>query len=93
MKSESELLQELAKLRTDERVSYPTANVVINAPLALVQITLETRIHALEWVLGLPRSVFPLPKTKKNKKKGSSNNETIPLIQSESITRRHSRRK
>lgn len=37
------LLSELRKIDEDERFHYPCANVVINAPLALEQLAMETR--------------------------------------------------
>jgi hypothetical protein len=43
---------EIAKIEADKRLHYPSANVQINAPLALIQLTLETRRDALRWVLG-----------------------------------------
>lgn len=41
----SERIQEL---KSDERLSYPCATVVENAPLALVQLAGESRISELE---------------------------------------------
>lgn len=66
MKSQKELQDMLSKLKSDERNYYPTANVFSNAPLALIQLGLSTRINTLEEVLDLPISKFPLNnKTKK----------------------------
>jgi len=62
MKDKKELLQKLKELKDDERLTYNAATVFENAPLALIQLSAETQIHTLEWVLGLPLSKFPLPK-------------------------------
>ena len=60
MKTEAQLLAELEELKKDERNYYPRATVFANAPLALIQIGLSTKINTLESVLGLPLSTFPL---------------------------------
>ena len=49
-----ELLAELKRLEEDERLWYETANVEINAPLALIQLGLETKSDILRWCLQLP---------------------------------------
>lgn len=36
----------------DVRLSYPPANPMINAPLALIQVELETKRDMLKWLLG-----------------------------------------
>lgn len=41
----------LLEVKSDERLSYPTATVTVNAPLALVQCGLENQVRALNWVL------------------------------------------
>lgn len=62
MKSEKEITEKLEELKSDERLTYAAATVFENAPLALIQLSVEAQIHTLEWVLGLPLSKFPLPK-------------------------------
>ncbi len=52
MKTEKEIKAELKKLEADERLSYKTATIVENAPLALIQLEMETNIAALKWVLA-----------------------------------------
>lgn len=52
----------IAELKADKRMYYPTANIQINAPLALIQFSMETQLNTLEWLLGLPQSKFPLKK-------------------------------
>ena len=42
---------EISHLQDDERVKDKPANVFSNAPLALIQTSLEARILALQWVL------------------------------------------
>lgn len=45
------LINEVLK---DERFHYKTADVFSNAPLALLQYGMETKLHALQRVLGIP---------------------------------------
>jgi len=52
MKTEKEIKKRLAEIEKDERISYPTATIDINAPLALIQLSLETERDALKWVLA-----------------------------------------
>jgi hypothetical protein len=52
MKTEKEIRSKIAEIDSDERFHYPVANVVINAPLALIQTDLEAVVAALAWVLG-----------------------------------------
>lgn len=40
--------ERLNEIKSDERLSYPTATVFENAPLALIQLGLESRINELE---------------------------------------------
>ena len=65
MKMQTEITEKLNELKSDERLTYKAATVFENAPLALIQLEMETKIHTLEWILGLPLSKFPLPKKKK----------------------------
>ncbi len=41
----------LAEIEEDERLGYPTATVVENAPLALIQCGLDSQRRALKYVL------------------------------------------
>lgn len=52
MKTKEEIENELARIKADPRLSYPPARIEINAPLALIQTSLDTWVAALEWVLG-----------------------------------------
>jgi len=63
MKTEAEILKKIAEIKADERLSYPSATVFANAPLALIQMSMKAELNALEWVLGLPLSTFPLKKS------------------------------
>jgi len=47
-----EIQAKLAELKKDDRLKGPSATVEINAPLALIQLSIESKIAALEWVLG-----------------------------------------
>ncbi len=51
MKSEKEIRKQLKKIESDKRLSYPTATIVENAPLALIQLELEMKRDTLKWVL------------------------------------------
>ena len=62
MLSEEKIREKLEELKSDERMYYPTANVFSNSPLALIQMGIGAEINALEEVLQLPRSIFPLKK-------------------------------
>ncbi len=51
MKSKQEIQEKLFDVEKDERLSYPTATVIENAPLALIQLSLETKRDILRWIL------------------------------------------
>ena len=53
MKTEKEIKEMLEKFESDERLQQPTATIQINAPLALIQLELETKVITLKWVLDL----------------------------------------
>lgn len=52
MRTEQEIRRRLAEIARDERMSYPSASVIENAPLALIQVQGESAVEALRWVLG-----------------------------------------
>jgi hypothetical protein len=53
-------------IESDERYRYPPADVVINAPLALIQVLMKAQVNALKWVLGGPHELqHKLPKKPK----------------------------
>ena len=68
MKSEIEIKKKLEELMSDERMSYETATVFENAPLALIQMGMGAQINTYEEILELPLSRFPLKKKKSNEK-------------------------
>jgi len=43
--------EQIDVMKADERLGYPTATIVENAPLALIQLSLQTKINALRWAL------------------------------------------
>jgi len=45
--------KKLKQIEADERFHYPPANVLINAPLALIQVDLHAQHQTLTWVLSL----------------------------------------
>jgi hypothetical protein len=51
MKSQEQIQKYLDEVLADERLSYATANVFVNAPLALIQLELKTKANVLRWVL------------------------------------------
>lgn len=57
--SELEMLTRLGELETDDRlVEYSAEHVMVNAPLAIIQITLKAEANTLRWVLGLPQRQY-----------------------------------
>lgn len=52
MKTEKEIRRRIAQINADDRYHYPPADVMINAPLALIQVDLKSEICALAWILG-----------------------------------------
>jgi hypothetical protein len=56
--NEDQIKARIEELLGDERLSYKTANIVINAPLALIQLSIEVELHTLQKVLGLPLTNF-----------------------------------
>lgn len=52
MKTEQEVKEKLSTIKKDERLGYPVATIDINAPLALIQLSLETQCDILRWVLS-----------------------------------------
>lgn len=51
LKTENEIREKLEEITKDERLGYKTATIVENAPLALIQLSLETKRDVLKWVL------------------------------------------
>ena len=52
MKPKHDIQERLDGLKSDSRLSYPPAQVQINAPLALIQVDLKARVAELEWMLS-----------------------------------------
>lgn len=51
MKSEKEIRERLREIENTEQIKMKPANIQINAPLALIQIELESKRDILKWVL------------------------------------------
>ena len=51
MKNIDLIKSEISILEEDERLKLKPANVFSNAPLALIQTSLEARLNALRWVI------------------------------------------
>ncbi len=55
MKTKEKIIEKIIELQSDERLSCPIATIDENAPLALIQLELETKIKTLKWTLeGIP---------------------------------------
>ncbi len=48
-----QMVAELKKIESDERIWYSAADVFINAPLALIQIELTARAMMIRKILGM----------------------------------------
>ena len=51
MRTKKEILTKIAEIESDVRYNYPTANAMINLPLAMIQLDMEARISVLKWIL------------------------------------------
>jgi len=51
MKTKGEIEKQIKLLESDERLKMPSATIDINAPLALIQLEMETKITTLKWVM------------------------------------------
>ena len=51
MKTQAQIEEMLKEVMADERLGYPTATVFENAPLAMVQLELETKRDLLREIL------------------------------------------
>lgn len=51
MRTQQEIENKLNQIMSDDRLTYPSATVFENAPLALIQLELETKRDVLRWVL------------------------------------------
>lgn len=52
MRTEEKIRALLAHVEKDDRLKQPPANIHVNAPLALVQLELETKRDLLRWILS-----------------------------------------
>jgi len=55
---EAELLQKREEILKDERLSYKTAIIQTNAPLALIQLSMAVKLETIESVLGPKERLF-----------------------------------
>jgi hypothetical protein len=51
--NEEAIKTRIAEILADERLSYKTATVFSNAPLALIQYGMQVELHTLQRVLGI----------------------------------------
>jgi len=54
MRTEKEVFEMLQEVEADKRLHYKSADVFINAPLALIQVELTCRANLLRKILDLP---------------------------------------
>lgn len=57
MRTEAEIRKKLAEVESDDRLGYRTATTFENAPLALIQLGLETEVATLKWILEDPADI------------------------------------
>jgi len=50
MKTKEEIEDKIKELESDERLS-PSATIIENAPLVLIQVEPEAKIYILKWIL------------------------------------------
>lgn len=64
--TDEQMMKRLAEIDADERYHYEDAQIQINAPLALIQVSMKAEAKTLAWALGVecPKSG---PKHKKRK--------------------------
>ena len=48
-----DITSRIKEILKDKRLSYPTANLFANAPLALIQLQMEVELHTLQKVLQI----------------------------------------
>lgn len=58
MQAPDKIQERIDEILADERLSYPAANIQINAPLALIQLSMEVELHTLQRVLQVPLTNF-----------------------------------
>ncbi len=51
-----QIQKRIAEILADERMSYKSATVFANAPLAMIQLIMETELHTLQNVLGIEKT-------------------------------------
>lgn len=51
MRTKKEIINKIKELEEDERMGYKRASVFSNAPLALIQLSIQTKIDSLKWTL------------------------------------------
>lgn len=42
----------IEEILSDERMHYKTASILVNAPLALIQLSMEVELHTLQKISG-----------------------------------------
>lgn len=60
MKTRKEILEQIKRIKADSRwprTKEQVALIQINAPLALIQVSMEAKVAALRWVLELKKEL------------------------------------
>ena len=58
MRTIKEIKDKIHELQNDDRIKQPDALIQINAPLALIQLSIEMKIAALEWVIEIKKGLI-----------------------------------
>lgn len=58
MQKPEQIQKRIDEILSDDRLSYGAADVFTNAPLALIQLSMEVELHALQRVLEVPLTDF-----------------------------------
>jgi hypothetical protein len=67
----NDLCERIRSIDTDERYHYPNATITVNAPLALIQLNMETIVYECQRVLGLMGYEGPEMKVKKGPRRAA----------------------
>ena len=62
--TDGDIRSRLTLIDRDERYHYPAAIYQVNAPLALIQVSMKAEAQALAWILGVKPPKFG-PKRRK----------------------------
>lgn len=87
MKTEEAIKAWIRELQADTRLKQPTATVFENAPLALIQLSLETQISTLEDVINDAGTAHPHPVPRRAARGGDVDRLDLSGLEPERIKR------